>query len=92
MLRCFTFQHKGDGFMKVKETPPFAPVLMESTRAMGYSLEAAVADIIDNVFSKLNPTSQSDMGKIMGALTPLVKGKTDMGIVSKIVKEKLSNL
>ena len=28
--------------------PPFAPVLMESTRAMGYSLEAAVADIIDN--------------------------------------------
>lgn len=34
--------------MKVKETPPFAPVLMESTRAMGYSLEAAVADIIDN--------------------------------------------
>ena len=28
--------------------PPFAPVLMESTRAIGYSLEAAVADIIDN--------------------------------------------
>ena len=28
--------------------PPFAPVLMESTRAMGYNLEAAVADIIDN--------------------------------------------
>lgn len=34
--------------MKVKETPPFAPVLMESTRAIGYSLEAAIADIIDN--------------------------------------------
>lgn len=34
--------------MKYKDTPPFAPVLMESTRAMGYSLEAAVADIIDN--------------------------------------------
>lgn len=34
--------------MRVKDTPPFAPVLMESTRAMGYSLEAAVADIIDN--------------------------------------------
>ena len=28
--------------------PPFAPVLMESTRAMGYSLESAIADIIDN--------------------------------------------
>ena len=28
--------------------PPYAPVLMESTRAIGYSIEAAVADIIDN--------------------------------------------
>lgn len=34
--------------MKVLDMPPFAPVLMESTRAMGYSLESAVADIIDN--------------------------------------------
>ena len=32
--------------MQVRETPPFAPVLMESTRAIGYSLEAAIADII----------------------------------------------
>lgn len=54
--------------------------------------EEEVTDIINNVFSKVNPTSSSDMGKIMGALTPLVKGKTDMVIVSKIVKEKLSNL
>ena len=28
--------------------PPYAPTLIESTRAIGYSLEAAVADIIDN--------------------------------------------
>lgn len=34
--------------MRVIDMPPFAPVLMESTRAMGYSLESAVADIIDN--------------------------------------------
>lgn len=34
--------------MKAKETPPYAPVLMESTRAIGYSLEAAIADIVDN--------------------------------------------
>ena len=30
------------------DMPPFAPVLMESTRAIGYSLEAAIADVIDN--------------------------------------------
>ncbi len=34
--------------MKEREIPPYAPVLMESTRAIGYSLEAAIADIIDN--------------------------------------------
>lgn len=34
--------------MRDRDTPPFAPVLMESTRAIGYSLEAAIADIIDN--------------------------------------------
>lgn len=30
------------------DCPPYAPILMESTRAIGYSIEAAVADIIDN--------------------------------------------
>lgn len=34
--------------MKTKNLPPYAPTLIESTRAIGYSLEAAVADIIDN--------------------------------------------
>ena len=36
--------------MKLKDIdcPPFAPVLMESTRAIGYSMESAVADVIDN--------------------------------------------
>ena len=31
--------------------PPFAPVLMESMRAIGYSFETAIADIIDNSIS-----------------------------------------
>jgi hypothetical protein len=31
--------------------PPFAPVLLESMRAIGYSFEAALADIIDNSIS-----------------------------------------
>ncbi len=37
--------------MRDIELPPFAPMLIESTRAIGYSLEAAVADIIDNSIS-----------------------------------------
>jgi len=37
--------------MRNIELPPFAPLLIESTRAIGYSLEAAVADIVDNSVS-----------------------------------------
>jgi len=34
--------------MRTVEIPPYAPILMESTRAIGYSIESAIADIIDN--------------------------------------------
>ena len=34
--------------MQIIDLPPVAPTLIESTRAIGYSLEAAVADIVDN--------------------------------------------
>lgn len=47
---------------------------------------------IDEVFAKVNPQSEKDMGQIMKELTPLVKGKADMKEVSTKIKEKLSNL
>lgn len=53
--------------------------------------EEEVEKIIDDAFSKINPTSPSDMGKIMGLVTPLVKGKTDMGSVSLKIKDRLNN-
>jgi hypothetical protein len=34
--------------MRDHDLPPFAPALMESTRAIGYSIETAIADIVDN--------------------------------------------
>ena len=37
--------------MKEKIVVPYAPILVESTRSIGYSFEAAVADIIDNSIS-----------------------------------------
>ena len=37
--------------MKTVNLPPNAPTLIESTRAIGYSLAAAVADIVDNSIS-----------------------------------------
>lgn len=49
-----------------------------------------IEQIIDKVFAEVNPTGMKDMGKIMGAVTPLVKGKADMGIVSSLIREKLN--
>lgn len=34
--------------MRYADMPPYAPTLMESNRAIGYSIEVAIADIIDN--------------------------------------------
>ena len=52
--------------MKILDMPPFAPVLMESTRAMGYSLESAVADIIDNSIAA-NASNLKDMQAVVKA-------------------------
>ena len=49
-----------------------------------------VEKIIDKAFKEVNPTSMKDMGKIMNYVNPLLKGKTDMGEVSKIIKNKLN--
>ena len=54
--------------------------------------EEAVIEIIETVIKEINPTSQKQMGLIMKEVTPKVKGKFDMGEVSKIIKEKLSDL
>lgn len=51
-----------------------------------------INQIIDEAFCAINPTSQSDMGKIMKEVSPKLKARADMGYVSKIIKEKLSNI
>ena len=52
--------------------------------------EEELNKIIDDVFTKVNPTSPKDMGKIMSTITPLVKGKADMKEVSNKIKERLN--
>lgn len=37
--------------MRTVNLPPYAPTLIESTRAIGYTLDAAIADIVDNSIS-----------------------------------------
>ena len=51
-----------------------------------------VEKIIDEAFNLINPTSQKQMGLIMKEVNPKVRGKFDMGEVSKLIKDKLSSL
>lgn len=48
--------------------------------------------ILNDVFEEVNPTGSSDMGKIMGKLTSLIKGRADMSAVSKLVRERIQAL
>jgi uncharacterized protein YqeY len=52
--------------------------------------EEEIIKTVNDVFDELKPSSVSDMGKIMGKLTPILKGKADLGLVNKIVREKLN--
>lgn len=54
--------------------------------------EEELDQIIDTLIKEINPTSPKDMGKLMGIITPQVKGKADMTIVSSKIKNRLSNL
>jgi len=52
--------------------------------------EQELDNIIQNVVQEIGATSKSDMGKVMSALMPLVKGKADGKLVSKLVQQKLN--
>jgi hypothetical protein len=52
--------------------------------------EEEVNQIIEEAFNEIQPKENKDMGKIMGFVTPKLKGKADMSNVSKIIKEKLN--
>ena len=54
--------------------------------------EEEVIKVIDEAFNTLKPEKPSDMGKLMGFVTPKLKGKADMSFVSKTIKEKLASL
>jgi len=52
--------------------------------------EAELDQIIAETIAACGAQSARDMGKVMGALTPKIKGKADMSKVSGLVKSKLA--
>jgi len=53
--------------------------------------EEEIRDIAKQKIEALGAENMSDMGKVMGALMNELKGKAEGGLVSKVVKEELSD-
>ena len=52
--------------------------------------DAEVAAAVDKVVIDSGADSMKDMGKLMGMLKGQLDGKADMGLVSRLIKDKLS--
>ncbi len=52
--------------------------------------EEEISKLVDEAVARTGATTIADIGKVMGALMPKVKGKADGTIVSTLVKAKLS--
>lgn len=52
--------------------------------------EEEVDKIIEEAFNEVKAETMKDMGKVMGLVTPKVKGRFDMSTVSAKIKAKLS--
>ena len=63
-------------------------VVIESYLPKKLTPEELLAEI-DTAISALGATAPSDMGKVMGYLTPRLKGRADGSEISRIVKSKL---
>ena len=52
--------------------------------------DAEVAEAVDKAITDFGSDSIKDMGKLMGMLKGQLDGKADMGLVSRLIKNKLS--
>lgn len=52
--------------------------------------EQELAAIVDKAVADSDAAGMQDMGKVMALVKPQVQGRADMGVVSKLVKEKLA--
>ncbi|WP_202080688.1 GatB/YqeY domain-containing protein [Caldalkalibacillus salinus] len=53
--------------------------------------EEEVASLVKETIAEVGASSKADMGKVMGAIMPKVKGRADGSIVNKLVQQHLSS-
>ncbi|HQA48681.1 MAG TPA: GatB/YqeY domain-containing protein, partial [Bacillota bacterium] len=51
--------------------------------------ESEIREIIRETIEKVGAAGMKDMGKVMGAVMPQVKGRAEGGTVNRLVKEML---
>jgi len=51
--------------------------------------EEELSAIVEKAVADSGASSMQDMGKVMGLVKPQVQGRADMGVISKLVKDKL---
>ncbi len=84
-LECFKEAGRND----LVESLEQELAVLEKYLPQPLSLEEVEAIIADAV-KEVNPTSMKDMGRIMGIVTPKVKGRFDLKQVSTMVREKIN--
>ena len=53
--------------------------------------EAEINTLVEQSINSTGASSIKDMGKVMGMLKPQMQGRADMGIVSQLIKSRLSS-
>jgi hypothetical protein len=52
--------------------------------------EEELIALVDSAIASTDAASMRDMGKVMGQLKPKAQGRADLGLVSRLVKERLA--
>lgn len=81
------FEKAGRQELADKEKSELAIIQTYLPEQMG---EDEVKKLVEEAVAATNATSPADIGKVMGALMPKVKGKADGGLVSRLVREALT--
>jgi hypothetical protein len=80
------FEKGGRADLVAKEKAELALIEKYLPAALG---EEELAKLIVETIQATGAAGPKDMGKVMGALTPKIRGRADMGKVSGMVKAKL---
>ncbi|HYK08142.1 MAG TPA: GatB/YqeY domain-containing protein [Candidatus Eisenbacteria bacterium] len=80
------FEKAGREDLVAKEKAELAILETYLPEQMG---EEEVKKLVEEAVASTGATTPQDMGKVMGALMPKVKGKADGGMVSRLVREAL---